>query len=87
MLEEQTTGNATIVALMEVDPSVVQMYGIATIEATEGTDVVRITGLVEKPAAGTGAIELRRSSAVTFFGRRFSTSSSTRRPARAARSS
>lgn len=50
MLEEQGKRNATIVALLEVDPAQVHMYGIATIEATEADDVVRITGLVEKPS-------------------------------------
>jgi UTP--glucose-1-phosphate uridylyltransferase len=49
MVEEQGKRNATIVALLEVDPSVVHMYGVATIEATETDDVVRVTGLVEKP--------------------------------------
>ncbi len=49
MLEEQGKRNATIVALLEVDPSQVHMYGIATVEATETDDVVRITGMVEKP--------------------------------------
>ncbi len=49
MLEEQGKRNATIVALLEVDPSQVHMYGIATVEATDDDDVVRITGLVEKP--------------------------------------
>ncbi|CAN5143432.1 UTP--glucose-1-phosphate uridylyltransferase GalU [soil metagenome] len=49
MIEEQGLRNATIVALLEVDPSVVHMYGVATIEATETDDVVRVTGLVEKP--------------------------------------
>jgi UTP--glucose-1-phosphate uridylyltransferase len=49
MLEEQGKRNATIVALLEVDPAQVHMYGIATVEATEEDDVVRITGLVEKP--------------------------------------
>jgi UTP--glucose-1-phosphate uridylyltransferase len=49
MVEEQGKRNATIIALLEVDPSVVHMYGVATIEATETDDVVRVTGLVEKP--------------------------------------
>jgi UTP--glucose-1-phosphate uridylyltransferase len=49
MIEEQSKRNATIVALLEVDPSVVHMYGVATIEATDDDDVVRVTGLVEKP--------------------------------------
>ena len=53
MLEEQGKRNATIVALLEVDPAQVQMYGIATVEPTEDDDVVRITGLVEKPSRET----------------------------------
>ena len=53
MIEEQNTRNATIIALMEVDPAMTHMYGIATVENTGTPDVVKITGLVEKPAAGT----------------------------------
>ena len=53
MIEEQNTRNATIIALMEVDPAMTHMYGIATVEKTGTPDVVKITGLVEKPVAGT----------------------------------
>jgi UTP--glucose-1-phosphate uridylyltransferase len=49
MVEEQSLRNATIVALLEVDPKLTHLYGIATVEATDEDDVVRITGLVEKP--------------------------------------
>jgi len=42
---------ASIVALMEVDPSQVHLYGIATVEPTSDDSVVRITELVEKPKA------------------------------------
>jgi UTP--glucose-1-phosphate uridylyltransferase len=42
---------ASIVALMEVDPSQVHLYGIATVEPTDEKDVVRISELVEKPTA------------------------------------
>ncbi len=52
MIEEQGIRNASIVALLEVDPALTHMYGIATVEATDTEDVVRITGLVEKPAPG-----------------------------------
>jgi len=52
MLEVQEQRNTTVVALLEVDPSQTQLYGIATVEATDDADVVRITGLVEKPAPG-----------------------------------
>ncbi|MGO4690741.1 UTP--glucose-1-phosphate uridylyltransferase GalU [Glaciibacter sp. 2TAF33] len=50
MLEEQEKRGASIVALLEVDPSQISMYGAAEIETTDDPDVVRITGLVEKPA-------------------------------------
>ncbi|MFZ4893354.1 UTP--glucose-1-phosphate uridylyltransferase GalU [Plantibacter sp. Mn2098] len=50
MLEEQEGRNATIIALMEVDPDTIHMYGAAAVEKTDDPDVVRVTGLVEKPA-------------------------------------
>ena len=50
MLEEQVKRGASIVALLEVDPSQIHMYGAAAVEATDDPDVVRITGLVEKPS-------------------------------------
>ncbi|WP_165064819.1 UTP--glucose-1-phosphate uridylyltransferase GalU [Marisediminicola senii] len=53
MIEECEKRGASIVALLEVDPAVAHMYGVATIEETDDDDVVRITGLVEKPAPGT----------------------------------
>lgn len=52
MLEVQQRENTTVVALLEVDPSQTHLYGIATVEATDEEDLVRITGLVEKPAPG-----------------------------------
>ena len=58
MIEEQGKRNATIVALLEVDPASAHMYGVATIEETDVDDVVRITGLVEKPAPGTAPSNL-----------------------------
>ncbi|BDI23675.1 UTP--glucose-1-phosphate uridylyltransferase GalU [Herbiconiux sp. L3-i23] len=50
MIEEQLKRNATIVALLEVDPSQIHLYGVATVEETDEEDVVRVTGLVEKPS-------------------------------------
>jgi len=44
----EETGVA-VVALMEVAPSEVDKYGIATVEPTDDPDVLRITGMVEKP--------------------------------------
>ena len=53
MILEQNNRNASVIALMEVDPAMTHMYGIATVEMTGTPDVVKITGLVEKPVAGT----------------------------------
>jgi len=50
MLDEQVARDATIVALLEVDPDSIHLYGAAEVEETDDPDVVRITGLVEKPA-------------------------------------
>ena len=50
MLAEHESRQATIIALMEVDPSTIHMYGCAAVERTDNPDVVRVTGLVEKPA-------------------------------------
>ncbi|HEX3680003.1 MAG TPA: UTP--glucose-1-phosphate uridylyltransferase GalU [Galbitalea sp.] len=58
MIEVQGERNTSVIALLEVDPSLVEMYGIATVEATDETDVVRITGMVEKPAVGSAPSNL-----------------------------
>jgi UTP--glucose-1-phosphate uridylyltransferase len=51
MLAEHDKRGATIIALLEVDPETIHLYGAAAVEPTEDPDVVRVTGLVEKPAA------------------------------------
>jgi len=53
MIELAGEKNATVVALLEVPESAAHLYGVATVEATDTDDVVRITSLVEKPAPGT----------------------------------
>jgi UTP--glucose-1-phosphate uridylyltransferase len=53
MLQVQGERNASVIALLEVDPSQAHLYGVATVEPTDADDVVRVTGLVEKPAEGT----------------------------------
>ncbi len=53
MLEVQAARHCSVVALLEVDPSLAHLYGIATVEPTEESDVVRVTGLVEKPPEDT----------------------------------
>ncbi|TQJ31549.1 UTP--glucose-1-phosphate uridylyltransferase GalU [Microbacterium sp. SLBN-146] len=51
MLEEHERTGAAIVALLEVEPSQIHLYGAAAVETTDNPDVVRVTGLVEKPSA------------------------------------
>ena len=58
MLDEQQGRGASVIALMEVDPAQAHLYGIATVEPTDDDDVVRITGLIEKPAPGTAPSNL-----------------------------
>ncbi|MFH8252097.1 UTP--glucose-1-phosphate uridylyltransferase GalU [Microbacterium sp. B2969] len=51
MIEVSLHKSATVVALMEVDPSQIHLYGCADVETTDETDVVKIKALVEKPSA------------------------------------
>ena len=57
MLAEHSDGS-NVIALMEVDPSQIHMYGCASVELTDDPDVVRVTGLVEKPEPGTAPSNL-----------------------------
>ncbi|PRB14399.1 UTP--glucose-1-phosphate uridylyltransferase GalU [Microbacterium sp. MYb62] len=50
MIAEHERSGAAVIALMEVDPANIHMYGAAAVESIEGSDAVRVTGLVEKPA-------------------------------------
>ena len=58
MIAEQAKRRASIVALLEVDPDQIHLYGAAAVEPTEEEDVVRITGLVEKPSKETAPSNL-----------------------------
>ena len=51
MIEVREQHGGSVVALMEVPPEQVHLYGCAAVEAVPGSDgsVVRVTGLVEKP--------------------------------------
>ncbi|HWL03092.1 MAG TPA: UTP--glucose-1-phosphate uridylyltransferase GalU [Microbacteriaceae bacterium] len=54
MIEVHAERDATVIALAEVAPEDARKFGIATVEAVPGTDVVvRVLDLVEKPAPGT----------------------------------
>jgi UTP--glucose-1-phosphate uridylyltransferase len=46
-VQRQTQGS--VVALLEVDPGQIHLYGCAAVEQTGLDDVVRVTGMVEKP--------------------------------------
>ena len=50
MIDVQAQRGGSVVALMEVPPSQISLYGAAAVESTDETDVVRVTALVEKPA-------------------------------------
>ncbi|KZX20937.1 UTP--glucose-1-phosphate uridylyltransferase GalU [Rathayibacter tanaceti] len=50
MIEVAENRDTTVVALLEVDPDQIHLYGCAAVETTDEDDVVRITGLVEKPS-------------------------------------
>ncbi|MFJ4896878.1 MULTISPECIES: UTP--glucose-1-phosphate uridylyltransferase GalU [unclassified Streptomyces] len=52
MTEIQEREGGSVVALMEVAPEQVHLYGCAAVEPTAQDDVVRVTGLVEKPDPG-----------------------------------
>ncbi|MEU4067348.1 UTP--glucose-1-phosphate uridylyltransferase GalU [Streptomyces wedmorensis] len=49
MVEVQEREGGSVIALMEVEPSQIHLYGCAAVEATVDADVVRVTDLVEKP--------------------------------------
>lgn len=51
MMELYDEMPASIVALQEVQPDQVHLYGIATVSHTDKEDVVRVSELVEKPSA------------------------------------
>ncbi|MFR9673536.1 UTP--glucose-1-phosphate uridylyltransferase GalU [Streptomyces sp. TR06-5] len=48
-VQEQYGGS--VVALMEVDPATIHLYGCAAVTPTGEDDVVQVSGLVEKPSA------------------------------------
>ncbi len=51
MIEVRQEHGGSVVALMEVAPEQIHLYGSAAVEATTEADVVRLSGLVEKPSA------------------------------------
>ena len=53
MIDIRNSCGGSVVALMQVAPDEVSLYGCAAVEVTAEDDVVMITDLVEKPPAGT----------------------------------
>ncbi|MCB5167969.1 UTP--glucose-1-phosphate uridylyltransferase GalU [Streptomyces bambusae] len=49
MVRIQAETGGSVIALMEVDPSQVHLYGCAAVAPADEDGVVRVTGLVEKP--------------------------------------
>lgn len=58
MVDAHAKTGASVIALLEVDPSMIHLYGSATVEATDTDGLVKVTGLVEKPAPGTATSNL-----------------------------
>jgi UTP--glucose-1-phosphate uridylyltransferase len=58
MIAEHEADGSNVIALMEVPADMIHMYGCASIETTDDPDVVRVTGLVEKPETGTAPSNL-----------------------------
>jgi UTP--glucose-1-phosphate uridylyltransferase len=52
MFETQSKFGGTVLALMEVPSDQIHLYGCAAVADTDEKDVVKVTQLVEKPAAG-----------------------------------
>ncbi|MFJ5225259.1 UTP--glucose-1-phosphate uridylyltransferase GalU [Streptomyces sp. NPDC088400] len=51
MIEVQEREGGSVIALMEVDPEQIHLYGCAAVEPTRDADVVKVHDLVEKPDA------------------------------------
>ncbi|QHC20635.1 UTP--glucose-1-phosphate uridylyltransferase GalU [Streptomyces sp. GS7] len=52
MIEVQEQHGGSVIALMEVDPSAIHLYGCAAAAPTGDDDVVTVSDLVEKPEPG-----------------------------------
>jgi UTP--glucose-1-phosphate uridylyltransferase len=50
MIDVQRKYGGSVVALIEVDPALVSMYGCAAVEPTDDENVVAVSDLIEKPA-------------------------------------
>lgn len=53
MLDVLQQHGGSVLCLIEVDPEDIHLYGCAAVEPTDNPNVVRVTGLVEKPSRQT----------------------------------
>jgi len=58
MIDVQRRTGGSVVALMEVPPEQIYLYGCAEVVETDDDDVVRVTAMVEKPDHGTAPSNL-----------------------------
>lgn len=49
MIEQNRATGLTVIALMEVPPESIHLYGAAAVQPTDNPAIVKVTGLVEKP--------------------------------------
>ncbi|MFF4158365.1 UTP--glucose-1-phosphate uridylyltransferase GalU [Streptomyces sp. NPDC001678] len=52
MVDIQRRHGGSVIALMEVDPAQIGLYGCAAVKPTDVEGVVEVTGLIEKPGPG-----------------------------------
>src|SRR4051794_7411703 len=52
MIEVRQQHGGCVIALMQVPAEQIELYGCAAVEPTADADVLRVTGMVEKPAPG-----------------------------------
>ena len=87
MVEVQEQHGGSVIALMEVEPEQIHLYGCAAVDATADGDVVRVTGPGREARPGGRAQSTSRSSAATSSTPPSSTYCARPSPAAAARSS
>ena len=51
MVDVRHERGGSVIALVEVDPETIHLYGCAAVQPTDEPDLVRVTDLVEKPSA------------------------------------
>lgn len=65
MVDVQEQYGGSVIALMEVAPEQIHLYGCAAVDATDDSDVVKVHDLVEKPPPPTPRATTRSSAATS----------------------